>query len=169
MKPYTDPRFSAFQAPGPDDGMKINDLILACFQGFGLSPETNDVQRQPWNIEHDCSFSRVDWAEGDINTIDLETWNVALEELEKCDVIDAARIKAERARNPNTLYNDKAAAHGAAEVGMILSVLSPTGETNLSFIRSIIEEQRIPTHLGYMPRESAYSNYSCAWLRPPVL
>lgn len=152
------------------------DVIVACFEGFGVSPETSalimadglveskrfldsvfdleEIQSEPFGIEHDCSFSRKDSSQGDITTLDPDAWRVTLNVIRGCTRIDAecfgrariARIKAERRRNLRTKYNKDAAAYGSAEVGMLLGVYgtSVRGEIAEYCIRHLFEQERIP-------------------------
>lgn len=163
----------------------MTDIVLAAFHGFGVSPETSaiitmnglvasgnglglvfnlaDLQRESWAIQHDCSFSRPDAAEGAGFPFDQEAWDTAADVLAGCDDIGplcmgrakAARIAAlRRAANPLTNYDAAAAAHGAAEVGMLLGVFSTArnARDRFAFIRSLFENEALPRHLGWVPR-----------------
>ncbi|KAM4063919.1 peroxidase, family 2 domain-containing protein [Hirsutella rhossiliensis] len=167
-------------------GVNITDIILAAFHGYGVSPETSalitidglvesgnsldfvfnleDLQRDSWRIEHDCSFSRPDTFEGAGFGFDQSAWDTVVNLISDCDKIGPlcmGRAKAARIRelrqslNPQTVYSRAAAAHGATEVGMLLGVFSTARNTQdrLLFIRSLFENEAIPRHLGWMPRE----------------
>ncbi|KJZ79575.1 hypothetical protein HIM_01044 [Hirsutella minnesotensis 3608] len=151
-----DTRFYNWRPPGPDDSrcacpalnslanhgflphdgrnVSASDLVVAAFQGFGVSPETSafiavdgvidsdhapdfrfkleHIQRPDWRIEHDCSLSRHD------------------------------------------RYTAHAAAHGAAEIGMLLGVFVPENneDDRLFYIRSLFENETIPVRDGWVPR-----------------
>ncbi|KAM4059766.1 peroxidase, family 2 domain-containing protein [Hirsutella rhossiliensis] len=143
-------------------GITFRDVILACFLAFGISPETSSiVTATGLTQKHDCSFSREDRALGNFASFDEDCWSITLDQLEDCEVVDeicfgrakAARIKAQRQKNPNTQYDLNAAARGVTEAGMLFHVLAAPGESvNITFVRSIFEDERIPRHLGWTPR-----------------
>ncbi|KAM4065731.1 peroxidase, family 2 domain-containing protein [Hirsutella rhossiliensis] len=172
----------------PHSGKRINstNIIIAAFNAFGLSPDTaaviitddlqnagasfdlvfdlDDVQRDSWNHEHDCSLSRRDAAEDPSFAFNQGSWNDTLNALKTCDKIDVncfakakvARINAQRKKRPATKYNPIAAAHGATEIGLLLGVFKSSAENmRLAHIRSLFESERIPVNLGWVPVEFA--------------
>lgn len=121
-----------------------------------------DVDLESWGIGHDCSFSRKDKSTS--NKFNKAVWDVALAELNNCQQggkvsarclgrARAARIKDQKKSNPATNYDDKAAGHGAVEVArMILTLGNKQDGADLGFIRSIFEEEKLPSHLGWKPQ-----------------
>lgn len=122
--------------PRSGRGVTMLDIMVACFRGFGVSPETSalitadglgeaklplnttlalaDVQRADFGIEHDVSFSRPDRGRGDLAA------------LKRCgDVSPHCVGAAERRRHPAAAYDKDAAAYGALEAGMLLGVYDP--------------------------------------------
>ncbi|KAM4066555.1 peroxidase, family 2 domain-containing protein [Hirsutella rhossiliensis] len=172
----------------PHNGKKLTatGIVNACFHGLGMSPETcsiitlsgllaaklsvntvfdlPDVDRTSWGIEHDCSFSRKDAAEGDNVHFNKRNWDVALKVLKHCQEngkisarclgkARAARVKDQMRINPTTNYDNKAAGHSAVEVArMILTMGDKHEGAELKYIRSIFEEERLPAHLGWKPK-----------------
>ncbi|RCI10023.1 hypothetical protein L249_8645 [Ophiocordyceps polyrhachis-furcata BCC 54312] len=101
----------------PFDAQNVNltSLVVATFQGLGLSPETSciivlgglaradlpadanfpleAIGTPPWAIEHDASWSRLDTEEAKakkLNNRDFndEIWTLALKQMEACDKKD---------------------------------------------------------------------------------
>ncbi|KJZ71721.1 hypothetical protein HIM_08863 [Hirsutella minnesotensis 3608] len=142
-----DPRFLDYRPPGPGDvrtscpglntlanhgflprngrGITLTSLMVAAFEGLGVSPETTglitmaglldsrnpldhvfslaDVHMSNWGIEHDGSLSRKDRAEDpDVTRFDPDTWEVTYNELRKIPLINAldfGRARSVRVRN----------------------------------------------------------------------
>ncbi|PHH89513.1 hypothetical protein CDD83_5885 [Cordyceps sp. RAO-2017] len=160
--------------------VNLISLIIAAFQGLGTSPEVSgivgavgfassrhpltltfdleDLSRHNLLIEHDCSWSREDAAVGDNNKFDPKLWEVVMNVIGKHKIVTpwafgkakSARIKDERTRNKHTVYGPRAAAIGAIEAGMMLSAMG-LGFPKLEYVRSLFEEERLPTHLGWKP------------------
>lgn len=128
---------------------------------FSLGFDLEDLSKHMFTIEHDCSFSRDDYRTGDNNAFNFKVWKTALDELSKSDRVDpfamgrakSARVQAQRLINNETVYGPRAAAIGAIEAGMIMAALGAPfpGFSKLSYVRSIFEEERLPTHLGWKP------------------
>ncbi|PFH58570.1 hypothetical protein XA68_13496 [Ophiocordyceps unilateralis] len=178
------------------DGRKVNliSITFEALKGLGTSPELGlivgalgyasklaDLKRLlhlsfdldelgghlvTLAIEHDCSFSREDYAVGDNNAFNPKVWNVALAELSKSDKVTAfsmgraksARIDDELTRH-KTWYDPRAIAFGAIEVGLILTTLVPfglnlgvlTGQSPLAWVRSLFEQERLPCDWSPLP------------------
>ncbi|KJZ68107.1 hypothetical protein HIM_12501 [Hirsutella minnesotensis 3608] len=142
-----DPRFLDYRPPRPGDvrtscpglntlanhgflprngrGINLTSLMVAAFEGLGVSPETTglitlagliesgnpvnhvfslaDVHMSNWGIEHDGSLSRKDRAEDpDVTRFDPDTWEVTYNELRKTPLINAidfGRARAVRVKN----------------------------------------------------------------------
>ncbi|RDA95394.1 hypothetical protein CP533_3422 [Ophiocordyceps camponoti-saundersi (nom. inval.)] len=173
-----DPRFNEFMARRPGDSrsacpglnalanhnfiprsgrnLTMTDLVVGCYEGLGISPDTaaliaadglseaelpfdtvfnlEDFHSKRYGIEHDVSFSRNDTGKGDLTTLDDAAWNVVLKVLDTCGYGEpscwakakVARIHHEQQRNPETDYDKEAASYGAAEVGMLLGAFDPS-------------------------------------------
>ncbi|KAK2594730.1 hypothetical protein QQS21_007580 [Conoideocrella luteorostrata] len=126
--------------------------------GFDLS----DLRNHYFLIEHDCSFSRGDQKDGNNNDYNPELWDVALSVLKDSDTVTPAslgkakgeRVQDQKRRNPASVYGPRAALFGGIEMGMILSALSTLlgfGHTKLDYLNSVIQEERLPVHLGWRP------------------
>ncbi|PHH93351.1 hypothetical protein CDD83_5905 [Cordyceps sp. RAO-2017] len=154
-------------------------MIKAGFEGLGASPEImiiaggagmissdrplslsfdlEDLRKHDFFIEHDCSFSREDAAIGNNNDFNQTIWDVALAELNKSSTVapiamgraKVARVRDERRRNPKTLWGPRAAAFSVMQSGLVLALGG--GYPKLEWVRSLFEEERIPTHLGWRP------------------
>lgn len=154
--------------------------IAGCFRGMGASPEVcgisavnslkaapgffslsfdlEDLKKHKVPIEHDVSFSREDLAIGDSNAFNATIWQSVLDEIGHLTVVTPAdlgrakdrRVREQRERNPKLEYDEMAAMFGGTEVGMLLSTFGP-GDPKLSWIRSLFEDERLPTHLGWKP------------------
>ncbi|KAF4582808.1 peroxidase [Ophiocordyceps camponoti-floridani] len=108
-------------------------------------------------IEHDCSFSREDYAVGDNNAFNPKLWQVVMDEIGGSDMVTSfalgkaksKRIDEEFTRH-KTWYDPRAVAFGAIEVGLILTTLAPIGlgfligQVPLAWVRSLFEEERLP-------------------------
>lgn len=108
--------------PRDGKGLNLTSVIVAAYEGFGVSPETtglitmaglvdskNDlsknfslkvVHRPDWQIEHDCSLTRKDrWEDPNVARFDPETWQTTLNELKKTPIVSAVQFgKAKAAR-----------------------------------------------------------------------
>ncbi|PHH74800.1 hypothetical protein CDD80_2843 [Ophiocordyceps camponoti-rufipedis] len=108
-------------------------------------------------IEHDCSFSREDYAVGDNNAFNPKLWQVVMDEIGGSDMVTSfalGRAKSKRIDDEltrhKTWYDPRAIAFGAIEVGLILTTLAPIGlgfligKVPLPWLRSLFEEERLP-------------------------
>lgn len=122
-----------------------------------LAFDLEDLSRPGLLIEHDCSFSREDHRIGNNNDFNRTLWNVALREFKhkpRTTSLDlgrakSARIQDAKKRNPRSACGPRAAAFGAIEVGMVISVLGAIRPPDTAWVRSLWEQERIPTHLGW--------------------
>ncbi|PHH91106.1 hypothetical protein CDD83_1629 [Cordyceps sp. RAO-2017] len=165
--------------PRSGKNVNIIQLVAGALKGLGVSPETSavvgavgfassskpltlsfdleDLRRPGFFIEHDCSFSREDREIGNNNDFNRTVWNVALKTFKHKKVTSAfdlgkaraARIADAKRRNPKTAFGPRAAAFGAIEIGMVLSALEAIGPAKTEWVRSLFEDERIPTHLGW--------------------
>lgn len=139
----------------PHDGKNLNvaQLVLALFEGLGVSPEISgvigllgalssthplsltfdlhDLSRHLFFIEHDDSFSRQDCRIGDCNDFNMTLWQTALDAIGEGPMVGAldlgrgksARITSELTQNPEDLYGPRAAGFGAIEAGFVLTAM----------------------------------------------
>ncbi|KAF4587179.1 hypothetical protein GQ602_003872 [Ophiocordyceps camponoti-floridani] len=135
--------------------LTMTTLIVGCYEGLGISPETSAlitadgmseagipfdtvfnlerVHSQQWGIEHDVSFGRNDSGHGDLTLLDKASWDLTLKVLDGCGYGDVpcwgkakvARIEQEKTRFPGSDYSKEAAAYGASEVGMLFGAFDP--------------------------------------------
>lgn len=101
----------------PHNGKKltIEDVITACFEGFGASPEScgficlagmvnarlrltdtfdlAQISEPEWKIEHDVSLTRPDASQSrDLSRFDAATWNVTLNVLGPAEFVSALKL-----------------------------------------------------------------------------
>lgn len=153
--------------------------VAGALQGLGVSPETTglvgaigfassthpldlsfdleDLARPGLLIEHDCSMSREDYKIGNNNDYNGTTWGVTLKAFKNKEKMGAFefgkgksdRIEDAKKRNPKSAYGPRAAAFGAIEIGMVMSAFGAVGPVKTSWVRSLFEHERLPTHLGW--------------------
>ncbi|PFH62843.1 hypothetical protein XA68_11624 [Ophiocordyceps unilateralis] len=141
--------------PHSGKGLTMTDLVVGCYEGLGISPETaaliagdglseaklpydtvfnlEDFHSKRYGIEHDVSFSRNDTGKGDLTILDDAAWDLVLNVLDGCGYgspacwgkAKVARIHQEKMRFPDSDYDKEAAAYGSAEVGMLLGAFDP--------------------------------------------
>ncbi|PHH88114.1 hypothetical protein CDD83_7959 [Cordyceps sp. RAO-2017] len=166
--------------------MNATDIVRACFDGLGFAPETGaliiqkglsnaglkpdaifdlpDIQEPSWGLEHDCSISRQDRAEGDFVHLNRRDWKVFLREAGKCQqggTIDqacyhsarVARDADQKRRNPENTCDSKAATVGGSlEDARVLSVVGDGKSVKLAHVRCFFEHERLPSQCGRKPR-----------------
>ncbi|KJZ76409.1 hypothetical protein HIM_04138 [Hirsutella minnesotensis 3608] len=143
----------------------VLDGLVEASLPMDLVFDLSDVNRPSWKIEHDGSFSRQDVSEnGSYPQFDKEVWAATLQALTQCSgsagfittqclgLARAATITEARRRNPKSVYDMKAASHGAVEAARIQLVLGTSTGADISYFSSIFEQERLPVHLGWMPR-----------------
>ncbi|KAL7914156.1 Peroxidase, family 2 domain-containing protein [Trichoderma velutinum] len=169
----------------PHSGKNITviDLIRGTYEGLGLSPEISIVVgvaellksyrlaafdlhelSNHGFIDHDCSLSRADIGDGNNNDFNETIWSVPLEVLMNYSTITPQAIGAARsardlfdiAHNPSQQCGARSIAIGALENGLLIQSLG--GNPKLDWVRSIFEQQRIPTNLGFHPKAIILNN-----------
>ncbi|KAL7806730.1 Peroxidase, family 2 domain-containing protein [Trichoderma aethiopicum] len=108
-------------------------------------------------VTHDCSLARGDASTPNNNDFNATIWSVPLSVLQNYSIITTEAIGAARtardlyniAHNPGQQCGARSIAVGALENGFLLQTLG--GSPKLEWVRSFIEEERIPTHLGFEP------------------
>ncbi|KAM0259209.1 hypothetical protein ACHAQJ_003414 [Trichoderma viride] len=169
--------------PRSGKNITVIDLVRGTFEGLGLSPEaavvagTGDLIKSytlgsfdlhelsnHGFIDHDCSLSRRDIVEGNNNDFNETIWSVPLQVLENYSVITPQAIGAARtardlfdiAHNPTQECGARSVAIGALENGLLLASLG--GSPKLEWVRSLFEQERIPTNLGFTPTPILLNN-----------
>ncbi|KAJ4855819.1 peroxidase, family 2 domain-containing protein [Trichoderma breve] len=178
-----DPKFDDWQPAGPDDSrgpcpglnslanhgflphsgknITVIDIVRGTYLGLGLSPEASvavgvaeliksyrlaafDLHELSNHgfVEHDCSLSRADFGDGNNNDFNETIWSAR-------DLFDIAH-------NPNQQCGARSIAVGALENGLLIQSLG--GKPPLEWVRSIFEQQRIPTNLGFRPEPIVLNN-----------
>ncbi|KAK4078252.1 uncharacterized protein Triagg1_3268 [Trichoderma aggressivum f. europaeum] len=162
--------------PRSGKNLTVIDLLRGTYEGLGLSPEISiaigaaeliksyrlaafDLHELSNHgfVEHDCSFARADFGDGDNNDFNETIWSVPLEVLKNYPIITpqalgearAARDAYDIAHNPNNQCGARSVVFGALENGLLIQTLG--GKPKLEWVRSIFEQQRIPTNLGFHP------------------
>ncbi|KAM4068050.1 peroxidase, family 2 domain-containing protein [Hirsutella rhossiliensis] len=142
-------------------GIVIAFGLVSSHNPLSLSLDLEDLRNHHFVIEHDCSFARNDALIGDNLNFNPKLWAIALKEMNKTSVVNpfnfgrgkAARVQDQRRRNPRTVYGPRAWFNGFSEVGLVLSTLGTVpGLAKLEYVRSLVEEERLPYHLGWRPR-----------------
>ncbi|PHH76135.1 hypothetical protein CDD80_1767 [Ophiocordyceps camponoti-rufipedis] len=158
-------------------GITFADAVKGCFDGLGVSPEVSGISAynvlrvtstffhpafkfdlrslgahyKP--IEHDVSFSREDDALGDRNVFNPRIWSSVLRVIGRSyeitpEMLGKAkdmRYLQQKAKSSKIRYDVDTAKLGGTEVGMLLTA----GFTKLPWIRSLFEQERLPSHLGW--------------------
>ncbi|EQL00555.1 Chloroperoxidase [Ophiocordyceps sinensis CO18] len=155
----------------PHDGTGINaqSVVRACFEGFGMSPEVpaiivlkgledaglgindnfnlHDADRSSWKIEHSRSFTRQDIGSG---RSARRVFSLPATGLGRC----SPRPRGLWGGVLSTANYDRAAAgHGAVESARLLLMLGSAEGAQLNFIRSVLEQEKLPRDLGWEPQE----------------
>lgn len=169
--------------PHSGKNITIIDLLRGAYLGLGVSPEISIVVgaaeliksyrlaafdlhelSNHGFIDHDCSLSRADIGDGNNNDFNETIWSVPLEVLMNYTIITPEAIGAARsardlfdiAHNPNQQCGARSIAIGALENGLLIQSLG--GKPELEWVRSIFEQQRIPTNLGFRPKPIVLNN-----------
>ncbi|TFB02601.1 Putative sterigmatocystin biosynthesis peroxidase stcC [Trichoderma ghanense] len=162
----------------PRSGRNITviDLLRGTYEGYRASPEIaltigtaeliksyrllafdlHELSNHGF-ITHDCSLARGDASSPNNNDFNATIWSVPLAVLQNYSVITPQAIGAARtardlydiAHNPAQQCGARSIVVGALENGLLLQGLG--GSPRLEWVRSLFEEQRIPTHLGFRP------------------
>jgi hypothetical protein len=169
----------------PRSGKNITaiDIIRGTYEGLGLSPKFSVVAgvgeliksyrlaafdlhelSNHGFIDHDCSLSRLDIGQGNNNDFNETIWSVPLQVLKNYSVITPQAIGAARtardlfdiAHNPTQECGARSIALGALENGLLIASLG--GSPKLEWVRSLFEQQRIPTNLGFIPTPLLLNN-----------
>ncbi|RFU74299.1 cloroperoxidase [Trichoderma arundinaceum] len=162
--------------PRSGKNITVIDLVRGTFEGLGLSPEISVVVgvaeliksnslasfdlhelSNHGFIDHDCSLSRGDIGTSSNNDFNETIWSLPLQVLKNYDVITPQAIGAARtardlfdiAHNPNQECGARSILFGALENGLLIASLG--GRPKLEWVRSLFEQERIPTHLGFVP------------------
>ncbi|KAL6863652.1 Peroxidase, family 2 domain-containing protein [Trichoderma novae-zelandiae] len=115
-------------------------------------------------VSHDCSLSRGDASTPDNNDFNATIWSVPLEVLQAYPIVTPQAMGAARtardlydmAHNPDQQCGARSVVLGALENGLLLQSLG--GSPRLEWVRSLVEDQRIPTHLGFRPASIRENN-----------
>ncbi|KAL6819006.1 Cloroperoxidase [Trichoderma camerunense] len=169
--------------PHSGKNITIIDLLRGAYLGLGVSPEISIVVgaaeliksyrlaafdlhelSNHGFIDHDCSLSRADIGDGNNNDFNETIWSVPLEVLMNYTFITPEAIGAARsardlfdiAHNPNQQCGARSIAIGALENGLLIQSLG--GKPELEWVRSIFEQQRIPTNLGFRSKPIVLNN-----------
>ncbi|QYT05274.1 HEME_HALOPEROXIDASE domain-containing protein [Trichoderma simmonsii] len=169
--------------PRSGKNITVIDIVRGTYLGLGLSPDASvavgvaeliksyrlaafDLHELSNHgfVEHDCSLSRADFGDGNNNDFNETIWSVPLEVLMNYTTITPQAIGAARsardlfdiAHNPNQQCGARSIAVGALENGLLIQSLG--GKPPLEWVRSIFEQQRIPTNLGFRPEPIVLNN-----------
>lgn len=162
--------------PRSGKNFTIIDLVRGTFEGFFLPPDLSialgggelikayrlaafdllELSNHGF-IDHDCSLSRADIGDGNNNDFNETIWSVPLEVLMNYSIITPEAIGAARsardlfdiAHNPNQQCGARSIVIGAGENGLLIQSLG--GSPKLEWVRSLFEQQKIPTNLGFEP------------------
>ncbi|KAH0489614.1 hypothetical protein TgHK011_010034 [Trichoderma gracile] len=169
----------------PRSGRNITviDLLRGTYAGLHASPEIGLVigaaellkayrlaafdLRELSNhgfISHDCSLARGDASTANNNDFNATIWSVPLAVLQNYSLVTPQVIGAARtardlydiAHNPDQQCGARSIVVGALENGLLLQGLG--GNPKVEWVRSLFEDQRIPTHLGFRPASILENN-----------
>ncbi|KAL7936389.1 Peroxidase, family 2 domain-containing protein [Trichoderma chlorosporum] len=169
--------------PRSGKNITVIDLVRGTYEGLSVSPEISlivgvaelikayrlaafdlDELSNHGFIDHDCSLSRADIGDGNNNDFNETIWSVPLEVLMNYSTITPQAMGAARsardlfdiAHNPNQECGARSIVFGALENGLLLNSLG--GNPKLEWVRSLFEQQRIPTNLGFKPTSLLLNN-----------
>jgi len=130
-------------------------------------------------VEHDASISRADASFGDDHTFNQTVWNSVLSYYNSSGVatIPAAakarynRILVEKARDPQFSLGPTQFMFQIAETAFYLSTMGNpvTGDAPVSFVRSLIEQERLPFELGWTPPTQQTNLATLAAMLAPMM
>ncbi|KAL7955737.1 Cloroperoxidase [Trichoderma compactum] len=162
--------------PRSGKNITVIDLLRGAYSGLGLSPESSigvgaaeliksyrlaafDLHELSNHgfVEHDCSLARADFGDGNNNDFNETIWSVPLEVLMNYPIVTPQALGAARsardlydiAHNPNQQCGARSVVFGALENALLIESLG--GSPPLEWVRSIMEQERIPTNLGFRP------------------
>ncbi|KJZ74471.1 hypothetical protein HIM_06067 [Hirsutella minnesotensis 3608] len=136
--------------------------IISSHNPLSLALDLEDLANHNFVIEHDCSFARQDALVGDNLHFNRTLWKTALDVIGPnsqttnafiMGTAKAMRVREQRWMNPKTVWGPRAWLNSFSEVGLVLSAMgSVPGIARTDYVRSFIEEERLPYHLGWRPR-----------------
>lgn len=126
-------------------------------EGFSLP----DLDEHNFPIEHDASLSRGDAYFGNDYSFNSTYWDMVLSHyagVTKTSIAVASKAKYSRVQNsmainPTFTYGPREFILSYGETALYLQTMSDpySGVANLSFVKSLFEEERLPFLLGWKP------------------
>lgn len=122
--------------------------------------------------EHDLSWSREDARIGDSVHFNQTLWDQSMSQLhDPVTIVDLSRARVTRANhslkyNPKIDFDIGQLLFGGVEAGFIINIFRTAQDGNppLAWVRSFIEDERLPTHLGWVrhPGTNLFNVYNRA-------
>lgn len=147
-------------------GADFSSVIGAAAMGSNpnpllLSVDLDMLSRHDVFIEHDASLSRADASTGDGHSFNQTIWDTVLAYYNESNMatIPAAakarynRVLVEKARDPDFSFGPTQMLFQIAETALYLSAMGDpiTGEAPIEYVRSLIEQEKLPYELGWRP------------------
>nr|POF06924.1 putative sterigmatocystin biosynthesis peroxidase stcc [Quercus suber] len=139
--------------------------LLSSPNPLGGSFDLNDLDQHNFPIEHDASLSRQDAYFGNDYSFYDPNWQQVLSHFAGSDVTsiktasDAkwARVNDSLARNPEVVYSLREFILSYGETSLYLQTMGNaySGDTNVKYIRSMFEQEKLPYNLGWRPSSDA--------------
>ncbi|RCI16030.1 hypothetical protein L249_3045 [Ophiocordyceps polyrhachis-furcata BCC 54312] len=154
--------FEGFGASPEVCGLITIAGLLNANLGLKDAFDLEDISRPSWMIEHDSSLTRKDASqEPNVSKFDAEAWAVSLKVLGKAEAVSAiqlgkakaARIRDNKKKNKDSIYDSRTAARSVTEIALLTSVLGNIdGWARTPHIRTLFEREMLPWELGWRPR-----------------
>jgi hypothetical protein len=147
---------------GPDFTVAIGGAgLLSSPNPLGGSFDLDDLNMHNFPIEHDASMSRQDAALGNDQPFYNPNWQQYIRTFDGKTVTDiptAAKAKFARysdslTKNPDFTYGPREAVLSYGENALYLSTMADpvSGRAQLSYVRSLFEQEKLPYELGWRP------------------
>ena len=135
--------------------------LLAASDPASGSFNLDDIDRHNFPIEHDGSLSRNDAYFGDDHSFYSPAWQQVLSyygSYTSTDYVSAgaarySRINTSRADNPEFVYGLRQYLLSYGETALYLQAMGGglSGATQLNYVRSLFEQEKLPHDLGWRP------------------
>lgn len=135
--------------------------LLSSPNPLGGSFDLSDLSQHNFPIEHDASISRQDAQFGNQQPFHEPSWQQyisffagkAVTDIPTVSRAKYARYNDSLARNPRFVYGPREAVLSYGENALYLQAMGDvvSGAAQLSYVRSLFEEERLPVALGWRP------------------
>lgn len=149
---------------GPDFTIAIGNVgLLSSPNPLGGAFDLNDLAKHNFPIEHDASLSREDAFFGNDYSFNDGIWQQTVSFFAASPttaILPAAKAISNRTmdsleRNPEVVYGPRELILRYGETGLYLQTMGGddiTGVTQVDYVRSLFEQEKLPFNLGWRPR-----------------